>query len=78
MAAMNAPEGEVKFVPKQALAPSPQLYDELVSDSMENLAKASLTLIPRFASGATINDNGCGRVPKRQPRERGGQGQRRQ
>lgn len=57
---MNAPEGEVKFVPKQALAPTPQLYDELVSDSMENLAKASLTLIPRIADGATINDNGCG------------------
>lgn len=57
---MNAPEGKVSFVPKQALAPSPQLYDELVSDSMENLAKASLTLIPRVPSGATINDNGCG------------------
>ncbi|KAI1651111.1 uncharacterized protein F4817DRAFT_311939 [Daldinia loculata] len=39
---MNAPEGEVRFVPKQALAPTPQLYDELVFDSMENLAKASL------------------------------------
>lgn len=60
MAAMNGPEGEVKFVPKQALAPSPQLYDELVSDSMENLAEASLTLVPRVTSGAMINDNGCG------------------
>ena len=60
MAAMNAPEGKVKFIPKQALAPSPQLYDELVSDSMENLAKTSLTLIPRITSGVTINDNGCG------------------
>ncbi|KAG8160910.1 hypothetical protein KVR01_009174 [Diaporthe batatas] len=59
MAAMNAPEGEVKFVPKQALAPSPQLYDELVSDGMENLAKASLALI-RIPDGAIINDNGCG------------------
>lgn len=57
---MNAPEGQVKFVPKQALHPTPQLYDELVSDSMENLAKASLTLIPRMMSGATVNDNGCG------------------
>lgn len=57
---MNAPEGKVKFVPKQALAPTPQLYDELVSDSMENLAKMSLTLIPRINSGAMINDNGCG------------------
>lgn len=60
MAAMNAPEGDVKFVPKQALAPSPQLYNELVSDSMENLAKTSLTLISPVTSGATINDNGCG------------------
>lgn len=60
MAAMNAPEAKVRFVPKQALAPSPQLYDELVSDSMENLAKTALTLIPRVTSGATINDNGCG------------------
>lgn len=60
MAAMNAPEGKVKFVPKQALAPSPQLYDELISDSMENLAKTSLTLISQITSGATINDNGCG------------------
>lgn len=57
---MNAPEGKVKFVPEQALAPTPQLYDELVSDSMENLAKASLTLITQIDSGATINDNGCG------------------
>lgn len=57
---MNAPEGNVKFVPKQALAPTPQLYDVLVSDSMENLAKTSLALIPPVTSGATINDNGCG------------------
>ncbi|KAI1410394.1 S-adenosyl-L-methionine-dependent methyltransferase [Hypoxylon sp. FL1857] len=57
---MNAPEGEVKFVPKQALAPSPQLYDELVSDSMENLAKASLAFITPIAAGSVINDNGCG------------------
>ncbi|POS80099.1 hypothetical protein DHEL01_v201506 [Diaporthe helianthi] len=57
---MNHPEGKVKFVPKQATQPTPQLYGELVSDSMENLAKASLTLIPRNASGATVYDNGCG------------------
>ncbi|KAK6070663.1 hypothetical protein SCUP515_08272 [Seiridium cupressi] len=57
---MNAPEGQVKFMPQQAIAPTPQLYDELVSDSMENLAKASLGLIPPICSGAVINDNGCG------------------
>ncbi|KAI2614974.1 S-adenosyl-L-methionine-dependent methyltransferase [Hypoxylon sp. NC1633] len=56
---MNVPEGEVKFVPKQALSPTPQLYDELVSDSMENLAKASIAFAP-IRSGFVINDNGCG------------------
>ncbi|KAK8877037.1 S-adenosyl-L-methionine-dependent methyltransferase [Apiospora arundinis] len=57
---MNAPEGVVNFVPKQAVAPTPQLYDELVSDSMENLAKASLSLAEAIPNGAVINDNGCG------------------
>lgn len=57
---MNAPEGEVKFVPKQALAPSPQLYDELVSDCMDNLAKASLALITPITAGSVVHDNGCG------------------
>ncbi|KAI1766739.1 S-adenosyl-L-methionine-dependent methyltransferase [Hypoxylon sp. FL1150] len=56
---MNAPEGEVKFVPKQALSPTPQLYDELVSDSMENLARASIGFVS-IADGSVINDNGCG------------------
>lgn len=56
---MNAPEGEVKFVPKQALSPTPQLYDELVSDSMENLAKASVAFVP-ITSGSIVNDNSCG------------------
>ncbi|XXH04312.1 hypothetical protein Hte_010726 [Hypoxylon texense] len=56
---MNAPEGEVKFVPKQALSPTPQLYDELVSDSMENLAKASIGFVS-INNGSVINDNGCG------------------
>lgn len=57
---MNAPESSVKFVPKQAIAPTPQLYDELVADSMENLAKASLTFVPPITDGAVINDDGCG------------------
>ena len=30
---MNAPESTNKFVPKQELAPTPQLYDELVDDT---------------------------------------------
>ncbi|KAI0401580.1 S-adenosyl-L-methionine-dependent methyltransferase [Xylaria palmicola] len=57
---MNAPESDNKFVPKQALAPTPQLYDELVTDSMENLARASLTFLPPIADGAVIHDDGCG------------------
>ena len=57
---MNAPESDVKFVPKQALAPTPQLYDELVGDSMERLAKASLADIPPLTSGSIVHDNGCG------------------
>jgi len=57
---MNNPESDVKFVPTQALAPTPQLYDELVGDSMEQLAKASLAQIPSLLAGTVIHDNGCG------------------
>ncbi|KAK8044773.1 hypothetical protein PG993_004797 [Apiospora rasikravindrae] len=57
---MNAPEGQVHFIPKQAIAPTPQLYDELVSDSMENLARESLAVAGPIPDGAVINDNGCG------------------
>lgn len=57
---MNNPEGDIKFVPKQALTPTPQLYDELVGDSMESLAKASLAQIPPIPAGAVVHDNGCG------------------
>ncbi|KAI1178638.1 S-adenosyl-L-methionine-dependent methyltransferase [Nemania sp. FL0916] len=48
------------FTPKQALTPTPELYASLVSDSMENLAAASLTYLPPIPSRAVINDNGCG------------------
>ena len=58
---MNGPESEIKFVPKQVIAPTPQLYDELVSDSMLNLAKASVAGIPGLAADdAAFHDNGCG------------------
>ncbi|KAI9159192.1 hypothetical protein HJFPF1_07200 [Paramyrothecium foliicola] len=57
---MNATEGKVKFGPKQAFNSTSQLYDELVSDSMENLAKESLGLIPPIKNGAVFHDNGCG------------------
>jgi ubiquinone/menaquinone biosynthesis C-methylase UbiE len=57
---MNMPESDVRFVPKQALTPTPQLYDELVADGMEKLAKATLAQIPSIENGAVIHDNGCG------------------
>ena len=57
---MNNSESVNNFVPKQALAPTPQLYDELVGDSMEKLPKASLAKIPPILTGAVIHDNGCG------------------
>lgn len=57
---MNNPESDNKFAPKQALAPTPQLYDELVGDSMEKLARASLAHIPSIPAGAVVHDNGCG------------------
>ena len=58
---MNHPESKNTFVPKQAIAPTPELYDELVGDGMENLAKA--TVAAAFGSipdSAVIHDNGCG------------------
>jgi ubiquinone/menaquinone biosynthesis C-methylase UbiE len=57
---MNAPMSTNKFVPRQALTPSPQLYDELVGDGMENLATATLSAISPLQSGSVIHDNGCG------------------
>lgn len=58
---MNNPSNPTnKYVPKQAYAPTPQLYDELVGNCFHNLAKASLSLIPSLVSGSVIHDNGCG------------------
>lgn len=57
---MNASASDNKFVPKQALAPTPQLYNELVSDTMEQLAKTSLAQIPPIQDGSVVHDNGCG------------------
>jgi len=57
---MNNPKSDISFVPMQALAPTPQLYDELVGDSMEQLAQASLAQIPSLIAGTVIHDNGCG------------------
>ena len=47
-------------MPKQALSPTPELYDLLVGDTMEKLARASLNQLPGLCSGAVIHDNGCG------------------
>lgn len=57
---MNEPEAKVTFVPKQAIAPTPQLYDELVSTAMELLAAASIAFAPAISGGATVHDNACG------------------
>lgn len=56
----NDPLSPHDFVPKQALSPTPELYDLLVGDTMEHLARASLNKLPRLSSGAVIHDNGCG------------------
>jgi len=47
---MNNSDSNKTFKPKQALAPTPQLYDELVGDGIENLAEA----------GSVLLDLGCG------------------
>lgn len=57
---MNGPESSNQFVPKQAIAPTPELYAELVGDGMENLARVSLTHAPSLQAGSVIHDNGCG------------------
>lgn len=57
---MNMPESNITFVPKQAFAPTPELYDELVASGMEKLAKATLAQIPSIQNCAVIHDNGCG------------------
>ncbi|PVH69250.1 hypothetical protein DL98DRAFT_661782 [Cadophora sp. DSE1049] len=58
---MNSPANKNnKFIPKQALAPTPNLYDELVGNGMERLARASLAQVPPITSGSVVHDNGCG------------------
>lgn len=57
---MNSPESNNTFMPKQALLPSPTLFDNLVGDGMEQLAKTTLAQISAIPSGAIVHDNGCG------------------
>lgn len=57
---MNGSESTNTFKPRQAFAPTPQLYDELVGDAMKDLAKATITEIPPIGPGSVILDAGCG------------------
>lgn len=57
---MNAVEIDSKFVPKQAASPTPQLYDELVADTMEKLAAASIAHVLPLSDGDILHDTGCG------------------
>ncbi|KAJ4292409.1 hypothetical protein N0V90_009071 [Kalmusia sp. IMI 367209] len=57
---MNNPDSTKTFKPKRALVPTPQLYDELVGDGMENLAKTTVAEMLPITSGAFILDDGCG------------------
>lgn len=45
-----------KLILKQAVLPTPQLYDELIEESMENLATVSLVQISPIRSGAIIRE----------------------
>jgi hypothetical protein len=60
MAQANQPESNNAFVSRQALAPTPQLYDELVGDKMENLANISINELTLIDKGSVILDDGCG------------------
>lgn len=57
---MNAPEGDSGFTPRQALQPTPALYDELVADNMVMLAKASFGYVLPLTDGSVIHDVGSG------------------
>jgi ubiquinone/menaquinone biosynthesis C-methylase UbiE len=48
------------FVPQQALLPTPELYDLMVGNTMEDLAEVSLDQLPGLPAGAVVHDNGCG------------------
>jgi SAM-dependent methyltransferase len=57
---MNNPESKRAYKPKQAIASTPQLYDELAADGMENLARATVTEMLPLPSGSVILNVGCG------------------
>lgn len=60
---MNVPEGNKTFAPKQALAPTPGLYEELVGDTMDQLAVATLAEIDLGSQDVLYHDVGCGTGP---------------
>jgi ubiquinone/menaquinone biosynthesis C-methylase UbiE len=57
---MNNPKSTKTYKPKQALEPSPQLYDELVGNGMEKLAESTIAEMLPFPPGSVILDVGCG------------------
>ena len=60
---MNNPASTRTYKPPQALSPTPALYDELVGDGMENLAKATVAELFPIPPGSVILDAGCGTGP---------------
>ncbi|TVY65066.1 Glandicoline B O-methyltransferase roqN [Fusarium oxysporum f. sp. cubense] len=58
---MHGPVSDQTFLPKQALAPTPELYGEIVGDGMERLAATSLSCLEPFDESEVIfHDVGCG------------------
>ncbi|KAF5620151.1 s-adenosyl-l-methionine-dependent methyltransferase [Fusarium sp. NRRL 52700] len=58
---MNASESDRTLSPKQALRPTPELYSEIVGDSMQRLAAVSLSCTEPFGQSQVIfHDVGCG------------------
>lgn len=47
------------FKPKQALPPTPELFNQLTSDAMPNMARTSLATVS-IPPGSIVHDNGCG------------------
>ncbi|KAM0542859.1 hypothetical protein ACHAPJ_012582 [Fusarium lateritium] len=58
---MNNSLSDRKFAPKQALMPTPALYQEIVGDGMEQLAAVSISCLDSFGTSEIIaHDIGCG------------------
>ncbi|KAJ4356755.1 uncharacterized protein N0V89_004791 [Didymosphaeria variabile] len=57
---MNNPGSNNTFKPPHALVPTPKLYDELVGDGMENLAKGTVAGILPINPASVVLDIGCG------------------